>query len=122
MPRQKRKPDCEAADPKTQLQYNTIAAGGKEDFKEVRIYRARDRTGILAVVETEDGVCYIGYFSTVTRRYRRADLREPDEIGRISVKKANPDGRDFKEIQGRLNAYAQKHSLRELPLTIGGEI
>lgn len=86
-----------------------------------RIYRARDHTGILAAVEDGRGDCYIGYFSTVSRKMRQADLRsgtDPKE----TIRGTNPKERSWDEVQEHLDEYAQEHKLKELPLTIGGQI
>ena len=121
MSEQKIKTDCEAADPIKQANYTILRPGSKGTFSIVHIYRASDRSGILAAVEEESGKCYVGYFSTVKRKYRRADLRTKGNEN-VSIKRANPDTDDWCDAQERLNAYAKKLNLVELPLTIGGEI
>ena len=78
-------------------------------------------TGILAAVEDPEGKCYVGYFSTVKRKMRRADLRR-DQNQKEPLTKQNPTGDSWNEVQERLDQYAKKMKLRELPLTIGGEI
>ena len=118
---QKRKTDCGAADLKNQSNCTIIRPGSKGTFSAVHIYRAPDKSGILAAVEEESGKCYVGYFSTVKRKCRRADLRTKGNEN-VSIKRANPDTDDWCDAQERLNAYAKKLNLEELPLTIGGEI
>lgn len=113
---QKIKNDCEAAELKTQVNYTP-----REPKKSMpaRIYRAKDNCGILAAVETPKGDCFVGYFSTVRRAIRKADLRS---LRKDTHSKCNPVCLDWAEVQSRLDAYAINHNLSELPLTIGGEI
>lgn len=118
---QKRKTDCGAADLIKQSNCTILRPGSKGTFSAVHIYRAPDKSGILAAVEEESGKCYVGYFSTVKRKYRRADLRTGDNEN-VSIKRVNPDTDDWCKAQERLNTYAEKFHLTELPLTIGGEI
>lgn len=115
---QKRKNDAESAELKTQNHYS---AATSYPSRKTRIYRARDHTGILAAVEDPEGKCYVGYFSTVKRKMRRADLRR-DQNQKEPLTKQNPTGDSWNEVQERLDQYAKKMKLRELPLTIGGEI
>lgn len=122
MKEQKEKTDCGAADLNNQLQYNASSGESKGPIAKPRIYRAPDQSGILSAVEDPAGNCYVGYYSNVTRKIRRADLREPPDIGKISIASSNPMTRIWAEAQNRLDEYAEKHKLRELPLAIGGEI
>ena len=115
---QKRKNDAESAELKTQNHYNAAAS---HPSRKIRIYRARDHTGILAAVEDPEGKCYIGYFSTVKRKIRRADPRR-DQNQKEPLTKQNPTCASWNEVQERLDQYAKEMKLRELPLTIGGEI
>ena len=119
---QKEKTDCGAADLNNQLQYNAFGRESKGPIAKPRIYRAPDQSGILSAVEDPDGTCYVGYYSNVTRKIRRADLREPPDVGRISIARSNPTTQVWTEAQNRLDEYAAKHKLKELPLVIGGEI
>lgn len=119
---QKEKTDCGAADLNNQLQYNASSRESKGPIAKPRIYRAPDQSGILSAVEAPDGACYVGYYSNVTGKIRRADLRDPPDVGRISIARSNPTTRVWAEAQNRLDKYAAKHKLKELPLAIGGEI
>lgn len=119
---QKEKTDCGAADLYNQLQYNASSRESKGPIAKPRIYRAPDQAGILSAVENSNGICYVGYYSNVTRKIRRADLREPPDIGRVSITWSNPSTLVWAEAQNRLDKYAEKHKLKELPLAIGGEI
>lgn len=122
MKEQKEKTDCGAADLNNRLQYNASGRESKGPIAKPRIYRAPDQSGILSAVEDPEGSCYVGYYSNVTGKIRRADLREPFDIGRISITRSNPSTRVWAEAQSRLDEYAEKHKLKELPLAIGGEI
>ncbi len=116
---QKIKNDAESAELKNQLQYTP-----QEDKLSIpaRIYRAKDHTGILVAVEDRKGDCFVGYFSTVTRGMRRADLRSVESGSKETISGMNPKCRNWSDAQKRLDVYAAKNNLVELPLSIGGEI
>ncbi len=122
MAEQKRKTDVENADLNNQLDCTAKSKKSKDEILKPRIYRAPDQSGILSAVEDPDGSCYVGYYSNVTMKVRRADLRELRDIGRISIARSNPKTKEWEKAQKRLDEYADKHRLRELPLAIGGEI
>ena len=99
MEAQKRKSDAGGADPINQSNHTPAMPGLS---RKTRIYRARDQRGILAAVEDGDGRCFVGYFSTVSRRYQQADLRDPDN-SKNTVKNTNPKEPCWEDAQERLD-------------------
>ena len=77
-----------------------------------RIYRARDGCGILFAGEDPNGIGFIMYHSTVTRKKRKAHAQYHGDRRFESWEKAQED----------LDRIAESMELNELPLTIGGEL